>query len=237
LRTDPVVLTAAGGLAGLAWLEGDRRGALGVRFARWTGERWTRPEPVAAPGPGTQIALAGTRLADGSLLLLWAAYDGEDDEILWSRRGADGTWSRPHALGFGNSVPDVTPAVTALPGGGALAAWSRFDEASAQYLVMAARFDDGAWSAPHAVAPPGTAFPSFEATPDDAATPRLLVRTAAPRGWAVLELDADGRPRRVAHAEAAAPDRPRVEDAAGGVDLRWPGTGRASRALAWEILP
>lgn len=237
LHHDPLpLLDDAGALAGLAWLEGETARSLAVRFAAWDGTRWQRPVTVSAPGPGTQIALAAAALADGTLLLAWSAYDGHDDEVTWS--AWDGhSWSRPERLAADNAVPDVTPALAAVDGG-ALAAWSRFDGTT--YEVVAARFADGRWSPPVAVAPPGSVYPSFEPAPAGrgAAAPRLLVRTAAPRGWLLLELDGDGLPQRGAFAAAGESERPVVEDsaAAGEVTLAWPGRELPRRTASWSAV-
>jgi len=237
LHHDPLpLLDDAGALAGLAWLEGETPRSLAVRFARWDGARWRQPTTVSAPGPGTQIALAGAALADGTLLLAWSAFDGDDDEVLWS--AWDGAaWSPPARLAPDNAVPDITPALAAVDGG-ALGAWSRFDGTS--YEVVAARFEDGRWSAPAAVAPGGSVSPSFEPAPPGqaAATPRLLVRTAAPRGWMLVELDGGGRPQRAAFVAAAEGERPVVEDstAAGEVTLAWPGRDLPQRTASWHAV-
>jgi hypothetical protein len=237
LHHDPLpLLDDAGALAGLAWLEGEAARSLAVRFARWDGARWQRPVTVSAPGPGTQIALAAAALADGTLLLAWSAFDGRDDEVMWS--AFDGNaWSRPARLAADNAVPDITPALVAADGG-ALAAWARFDGTS--YEVVAARFAAGRWSAPAVVAPGGSVYPSFEPAPagQAAAAPRLLVRTAAPRGWMLVELAGDGRPQRSAFLAAAEGERPVVEDsaAAGEVTLAWPGRDLPRQTAAWRAV-
>jgi hypothetical protein len=243
LQGEPLPLVEDGRLAGLVWLEGDEAQRLAVRFARWNGAAWGKPRTISAAGPGSQLALAAARLADGSWLLAWSAFDGHDDEILWSR--FDGrAWGRPARVAPDDEVPDITPAVTAM-GDGALLAWSRFDGDG--YETVAARFSPagergGRFSPPRAVAPSGSAFPSFEpavdATPGDGAL--LLTRTAAPRGWSVTEIDASGAARRraaIAGGAAAGPasERPVVLGDAGGVALRFPASGER-RAAPWEPL-
>ncbi len=178
-RHDPRLLVANGELAALAWLEGRDLRSLAVRFARWDGEGWEAPRTVAAPGPGSQMALAGTRLADGSWLLAWSRYDGGDDEVVWSRSaGPDGaSWSAPRRIAADNAVPDITPALSAAPGG-AVAAWSRYD--GEDYRVVTARFDGRRWSAPRVVGPAGSLEPRWERSASD--EPALVVRTVLPRG-------------------------------------------------------
>ncbi len=124
-RRSPVLLVRKETLLGIAWLEGDTASSLSVRAAAWDGDAWQDVETVSAPGPGSQTGLTGTVLADGSWLLAWSAVDGEDDEIVWSRRAGD-RWTPVRPVSENNHVPDVTPVLTAA-GTGALLAWSRYD--------------------------------------------------------------------------------------------------------------
>jgi hypothetical protein len=197
LRREPLPLVEGGQLAGLVWLEGENRRSFGVRFAAWNGTVWEEPEVVAPPGPGSQLALTAARLDDGSWLLAWSAFDGQDDEIVWSRR-VNGAWTRPRRVADDNRVPDITPTLTAVDGG-ALLAWSRYDVASGQYRVVVARFANGRWTAPAVTGPAGSLDPTFEAaSAAPSGTVKLLYRTAAPRGWAALEMDAAGEKRSAA---------------------------------------
>ncbi|HEV7515818.1 MAG TPA: hypothetical protein VGR07_05935, partial [Thermoanaerobaculia bacterium] len=189
LRREPLPLVEDGRLSGLAWLEGDGARSLGIRYARWNGTAWEPPRTVAAPGPGSQLALTAALLSDGSWLLAWSAFDGHDDEIVWSRRAADGTWSAPRRVTADNDVPDVTPALTATAEG-ALLAWSRFDGTG--YQVVTARFRAGRWDEPRAAAPSGSLFPAFQAASNATGT-WLLYQIAAPRGWAAVEVDGSGQ--------------------------------------------
>lgn len=235
IRRQPLPFIENGHLAGLLWLEGNSRTSFGVLFAAWSGDGWSAPQTVAPPGPGSQLALTAARLADGSWLAAWSAYDGTDDEIVWSRRGRNGTWSPARRAAAGNQVPDVTPALTATRDG-ALLAWSRFDPASGEYRVAVSRFRNGSWSKPDLAAPAGSFFPSFEQASDGRVW--MLYRSAHPRGWAVAELDRAGRPVRRAAVEiaTAAAERPVVQAAADGLALAWPGRGER-RTVRWERVP
>jgi hypothetical protein len=231
LRQGPLPLVEGGRLAGLAWLEGQDRRAFAVRFAAWNGAGWEAPQTVAPPGPGSQLALAAARLADGSWLLAWSAFDGHDDEIVWSR-GKDGAWSRPKRAAADNHVPDITPALTA-DGRGALLAWSRFDPPTGSYRVAVARFQGDRWTAPVTAGPAGSLFPTFEMSEKSAAgAPRLLYRTAEPAGWVAADLDTAGRVTRTAAVAATTGTRPAVADGADGAVFRWP--GRTERTAAWK---
>src|SRR6185295_5869252 len=226
LRRQPLPLVEDGRLAGLLWLEGDSRTSFGVRFAEWSGAGWSAPQTVAAPGPGSQLALTAARLADGTWLAAWSAFDGTDDEIVWSRRGRDGAWSPAHRVAAGNDVPDMTPALTAT-GDGALLAWSRFDDgagAGGEYRVVVSRFrnGNGTWTQPAFAAPAGSLYPGFEPAPRGQVW--LLYRMAEPRGWTLAELDTQGRPMRQANVktEAAAGERPVALETGNGPALAWP---------------
>jgi len=225
----PEPVASADRLAGVAWIEGGER-SQAVRFAPWEGAAWGAAETVSPPGPGSQLAPAAAVLGDGTPLLVWSAFDGTDDEILWSARTAEG-WSAPRRLAEDDRVPDVAPALAAVPGG-ALAAWSRYDDA--EYRLWIAAYRDGRWEPARRAGEPGSLFPTFVAGGE---RPRILYRTAAPAGWAVLELDGAGRGLRWAAAAGAAPERPAVVEEGTESRLAWPGTDRPDVPLTWREVP
>lgn len=230
IRQEPLPLVEDGRLAGLVWLEGNDRQSFGVKIAAWNGAGWGEPKTIAPPGPGSQLALAAARLKDGSWLLAWSAYDGQDDEIVWTR-GQDGAWSRPKRVAVDNPVPDITPALAAV-GRGALLAWSRYEDG--EYRVVVSRFQNGKWSQPQAAGPAGSLYPTFEPSPEGSA--RVLFRTAAPRGWSVVDLDATGRAGRNAFLAAEESVRPVIsETSEGAVSFRWPASG-AESAASWKAM-
>lgn len=232
MRQGAVLLTEGERLAGMVWLEGAGSRSFAVQAAPWneaTGATvreagWGAPVTVAAPGPGSQLALTGAVLADGSWLVAWSAFDGTDDEILWSRRLA-GTesWSAPRRLGADNAVPDITPALVATEGG-ALAVWSRYDDG--QYRLFRARFAGDGFAAPEALAESGTMHPAFLRLGPDPEALTLLYLHAQPRSWGVMAVGADGTPGvpvLVPIATAAERQRPvlrRFDD--GVLHLTWP---------------
>ena len=185
LRGQPVVLVSDGSLVGLAWVEGDRQSDLQVWAARWTGNEWGETEPVSGPGPGSQLALAGAVLEDGSWLLVWTGFDGEDDETLFSHR-VQGIWSTPELVHADNQVPDITPALVALSDG-AVAAWSWFD--GGDYRIKTARFDGQDWTVNEPIGGKGSVYPTLVSTELGA---QLLFHTVAPETWTVVEVDARG---------------------------------------------
>ena len=225
VRRDPVLLVDDGRLAGAAWLEGDATGRLGVRAAAFDGERWGAPEPVAPPGPGSQLALAGAVLDDGSWLLAWSAFDGGDDEIVWAQR-LGGSWLPAARLGADNAVPDITPALAATAGGGAVAAWSRYD--GREYRLRTARFERGEWRLEEWAGSAGSLFPSFAGTREK---PWLLYRDARAAGWAVAEVAPAGEERTLPARRLAADtpsERPAVIAEDGAPLLVWPAAGDGS---------
>lgn len=229
-----VALLADSRLDGLVWLEGTDERSLAVKAARFKNGRWSAPRTISPPGPGSQLALAAARLSDGSYVIAWSAYDGEDDEILWSRGRPAGAWSAPRPVAPGNRVPDITPALVST-GSGALLSWASFD--GNDYRVRTAAFSaegKAPWSAPRTIGPPGSAFPTLEKTAEGI---RLLARTAAPRGWEAIETDALGKPlRRAAISTGESPaadrtERPRLlPTAAGALTFRWPADGKSAQA-------
>ncbi|HEY2293899.1 MAG TPA: hypothetical protein VGM86_24620 [Thermoanaerobaculia bacterium] len=215
-RRGPMLLVDGGRLAGMAWLEGDGDRALSVRAAVWNGKRWQTPERVSFPGTGSQLALTGAVLSDGSWLLAWSAFDGQDDEIVWARRQGD-AWQPVQRLTH-NSVPDITPALTATADGGALIAWSQFDGKG--YQMRMARFGREGWSGEHPAGASGSLYPTF------LGPSRLLyLDAAAPRSWSVLDLDAQGRVKARASV-ASTLERPAVAFEGTQVRMRWPAAKR-----------
>ncbi|MFN7963219.1 MAG: hypothetical protein U0002_18305 [Thermoanaerobaculia bacterium] len=228
IRRGATLLARGDELLGLAWLEGDEGRALAVKAAAWLGDRWAKPELVSGPGPGSQLGLSGAVLADGSWLLDWSAYDGEDDEVVFARRQG-GSWSKPRRVSTDNHVPDITPALAAV-GQGALLAWSRYD--GHDYRLMLARFDGKGFAGERVAGGPGTLYPSFQG---GGSRPRLVHLEAEPRTWKVLELDAQGQVRREAAMASQAEDRPSVRLRSGELELRW--AGEQPRSLAWRERP
>jgi hypothetical protein len=220
----PLLLSRDGRLAGLAWLEGEGERRFAVRAARWTGRGWAAAVTVAPPGSGSQLALTGAVLADGSWLLAWSAQDGNDADIWWSRLQA-GSWSTPQRVSRDNAVPDITPSLVAA-GKGALIAWSRYDGDS--YRLHRARFRDDSrdgrqrWQEEAATGSPSTLYPKFLA--GSAERPRLLFLNARAGSWELEELDATGRILRKAAAPGdrkTAGERPMVLDESQEVRFRW----------------
>jgi|GEM_PF-2133128 len=227
---EPLPLTFGNDLRGMLWLAGDGPRSTSVLFAEWLGDHWGPTEVVSPPGKGSQIALAATALGDGSFLAVWSAYDGSDDEIVWSRY-RDRSWSRPAPVAADNWVPDITPAVTDL-GGRAVAVWSHY-EAGGYRLVMS-RLDGDQWSKPRPFAAAGSLFPRFDHSADGTL---LLYRDARSGVWNVLKLDRDLRTTARASIDTGGAVEPAVL-AAGpeGLDVV-PGPDRPRITVPWAPVP
>ena len=235
-RGQPVLLVNSGRLVGLVWAEGNGHRELEIWAAPWRDGEWAIPERVSPQGPGSQLAPAATILEDGSWLVVWAAYDGTDDEIVWSRRQA-GIWSKPQRLHPDNDVPDIIPNLIAIEDG-ALAAWSWFD--GNDYRLLTVRLANDTWTAPEIIGGKGSGDPGLMQSAEGV---WLLFKTVEPASWTVLELDRKGTARRRATLMEKSNDRPVLfvgEDAR--ARLRWPRlAGRASPeieyVLEWQELP
>ncbi|MEM1177788.1 MAG: hypothetical protein AAGM22_05560 [Acidobacteriota bacterium] len=226
----PTVLADADrrGPATLLWIEGDSARESSVRAAAWNGAGWDDTVVLSPRGAGTQIALDALRLADGGLLATWSAFDGDDDEVVWSHSKDGTTWSEPLPLSE-NNVPDVTPAL-ALVDGGAVVAWSGYD--GNDYRVWTARFDGERWSDARRHGERGSVFPSFA---DPAAErPLLIYKQTAPSAWRISRLDGEGAESRTLSLELSK-QRPLVlgsDDE--GVSLRGAAEkSAATRRVSW----
>jgi hypothetical protein len=223
----PQPLVESGRLVGLVWLEGSDPSALGVRAAAWNGGGFTAAEWVSPALDGSQLALSGAVLADGSWLLVWSAFDGGDDEILWSRR--DGTsWTAPARLHPDNQVPDITP-VVAPTARGAVAAWSRYDGGAYRGRLM--RFEaDAGWRDEERLGGAGSVFPFF-AVDDTKSGPLLVFREGVEGRWDLIELGGRGEVRSRTRWTGDPGRRPVVQVGAGGAArLEWVARGSAERS-------
>lgn len=173
----PLPIVHRSELLGLVWLEGARLDRLAVVAARWQGDAWSQPVVVSPPGPGSQTGLTATVLRDGTWLLAWTRFDGEDDEIVWSTGDGRG-FGGAVLLGRGNSVADIQPDLLA-DGNGALIAWSR--EQAGRYILRMARFDGRSWS-------------EMEVEPMTAVAPKLRPGRGGGAPWLSLWTVENGAP-------------------------------------------
>ena len=219
----PTQVVSDGKLSNLVWIEGFAADRTRVMASEWTGTSWSQAEPVSDFGAGTQIALDLTRLGDGSLLAVWAAFDGEDDEIVWSRSRTNGSWSNPRPL-TANAVPDVTPTLHATETG-AVVAWSGYD--GKDYRIQLSRLALGTsgnpegWSAPVLLEGRGGVWPEFHT---EGQTAILTWRQAVPRTWMATVMDGETLlwTSPAAQPPAQLRGRPMAEMAQAELRLYWP---------------
>ena len=184
----PTVLLGPSGLEALLWIEGKTEQSGAVRVALWNGSAFSAPGDIAPMAAGTQTALQAIRLQDGSWLAVWSAYDGQDDEIMWSRGSRQG-WSPAKAI-TGNAVPDITPVLRLVPGG-VLAVWSFYD--GNDYRLRSARFEDWSWTDGGVFGGKGASHPFFA---EVGAQTLVSFRQVEPESWALVELADSGQPKR-----------------------------------------
>jgi len=236
LSNQPIAMIQDGVLVGLVWAAGADMRSLAIWAAEWLHGKWGEPELVSPQGPGSQVAPRAVVLDDSSWLVVWAAFDGEDDEIVWSRRET-GEWTKPSRVAEDNAVPDITPRLLSIDGG-AILFWSWYD--GNDYRMRSSRFLGGKWTAPKSFGEKGSLYPSVIQTADGG---MLLYKTVEPASWTVLAFDSQGAPSRQAVVDSDTEDRPMVVvDAARGALLRWQGAddeldASTDRAAAWQELP
>ena len=236
LSGQPILLIQDDFLAGLVWATGDELRGLEIWAAEWLHGKWGEPEIVSPKGPGSQVAPRALVLEDGSWLVAWAAYDGEDDEIVWSLRSR-GEWTKPTRVAADNVVPDITPRLLAIDGG-ALLAWSWYD--GNDYRMKTSRFISGNWTDPEVFGDKGSLYPSVIQTDEGGL---LLYKTVEPASWTVLALDRQGVASRRAVVADDSEDRPLLAiDEGKGALLRWQAADghfdlARDRASAWQELP
>ncbi len=217
-RTRPQLLTDDRELGGLVWLEGVESGSLGVRFSRWTGNGWTAPEWVSEPATGSQLGLSARVLADGTWLAVWSAFDGQDDEVLYSFLEV-GRWSQPQRISINNAVPDITPtlAPTAF---GAIVAWSRYD--GNDYRIRISSFDGSRWGEESWLGEAGSLFPTYLFDADDlGAGSKLLFQTVSTSAWSVVDFSSRGQLNSHSELVTEEQDRPLIHNDGNSTSLEW----------------
>lgn len=228
-RGRPQLIADGDRLLGLVWLEGARQEELTVQAAEWLTGLWGSTTTLSPRSVGSQLAPSATVLADGRWLVVWTAYDGRDDETLWSAWDGE-QWSAPARLHEENTTPDVTPTVLAV-GSGALAAWSWLD--GSDYRLRLAAFDGTGWH----LLPPGrergVVSPRLSASTGDAL---VTFSSVVPEAWTAIELDSQGNELRRAIVASGSTSDPLVEPAASGVAFDWSPAG-STLLGAWQDPP
>ncbi len=183
-------------LRGLAWLEANRPRGQEVWLAPRRGGAFEPAVRLVADGPGSQTALDAAVLADGAWLLVWCAFDGEDDELVWRHGRPGGDWTGGR-VSPDNRVPDIAPRLLVTREGAAVA-WSRYD--GRVYRVRTARFEDGRWSGEGWAGPPDSLYPEWAGAGD-----ALLYLEGATRTWTAAGPEATVRFETATSATSATP--------------------------------
>lgn len=224
----PQLMLGDAGPEALIWIEGDSHQKTRVRAARWSDSGWAQPSTVSPVGPGTQIALQAARLASGDFLAVWSAFDGTDDEMVWSLFNGQ-SWTAPAPITT-NEVPDVTPALRAMEDG-ALLVWSTFD--GNDYRLLSAAFTGSAWTRGQGFGNRGSVFPTFAAT----AAPMVIFQQTSPRAWVFSELNLRAQVLRSAAIEYRR-QRPIVQSRdTKGVTISWPEPATEDSAAKARLVP
>jgi hypothetical protein len=228
VRRSPVALSDGKSLHGVLWLEGDGPRSLSVRASDWLGITWGGPVAISVPGPGTQTALDAALLDDGSVLAVWSAFDGRDDEIMWSL-GMDGGWTEPSPLSA-NSVPDIVPTVVASETG-AIVSWNEFDSDADEYRVVTSQWVEGRWTEPRAEVG-GTLYPELYLL-EQRPTLLFLDLSDGRSVWRIQELHPETAEVVRASAVEGEQSRPLLLQGDSGAYLEWTGSG-VRRPVPWE---
>lgn len=214
-RLRPRVLNNEGAGPALAWLEGPDLKSLSIRISNLLPSGWTEIASMPRRLRGGQTGLSVAPLADGSYLLVWAEFDGSDDDLMYARLIGQ-TVTPPKRVGPDNQVPDVMPSVIDVPGG-ALLAWSQLD--NGDYRIKIRRFEGTSWGSARTHGPPGALRPELRLQGNAL---HLLYREAWPRRWAVEEIRPSGRAERRASVALESLHPPVVESVDNeNVVLRW----------------
>ena len=227
-RGRPTLVTDDTRLLGLVWLEGLTQAELVVRAAEWLGTGWSEPVTVSPVGPGSQVAPVVTVLADGRWLLVWTAFDGTDDETVWSVFDR-GRWSAPTPVHDDNEAPDILPTLVTTRRG-AIAAWSWLD--GRDYRLRTAFFDGRRWRVDSPSGGRGSLEARFVAT---SGAYLLSFETVVPEIWAAWEFDDTGHVTGRAEIEQDDGPRPMVDRLGSGVAfLRPEGDVVRETAATWK---
>lgn len=135
--------TAAITSGGVAWVLFGRRddGDVAVWGTRWTGERWSAPEPVTEGGhPAFNQEVVA--LPDGGLEVCWQARHGDRFAICARRWTPVGGWGDTVRVSSGVEANVWDPTVAAHDDGATAYAWSEYAD-GAYRVVVRRRSADG----------------------------------------------------------------------------------------------
>lgn len=123
--------------------------------------QWTSPTTLTAPLTSGQIVQQITSLTSGQPLISWAegSSSGSFSSMQQTAPGAftPAGFTAAAVPGGFLPAPDERVQISALPNGGALAAWRTYDSDSGSLQIAASNYDavTGAWSTPVLLVPTG----------------------------------------------------------------------------------
>lgn len=225
-------LASGNGQVWLTWVASDPQWPHETVYAaRWTGAGWSTAEALPAT-IGTPMAPSIATDSRGRPAVVWAASDGTDAEIWFSRR-RQGSWSLPVGVSD-NQEPDILPHI-AFVDSRPVVAWAESGAAGYLPVVATGRRAGGDWSAPHRLSlQPGSSPKVFAAlsgpgvvwTAHRSGQTVLVASTRASAGWSPATELTRTHSGRLAAATSSR---------RGTLTLAWPERDRAVTAEAREL--
>jgi hypothetical protein len=102
----PAALVTSDQTLWVAW-QSDSGGFFQIYYQTYDGVKWTTPAPISAGGSNSAPSLA--QLANGTIILVWAAGTNGSDDHLYYSRNTNGIWSGITQLTSGNTFTDELP--------------------------------------------------------------------------------------------------------------------------------
>ncbi len=118
---------------------------IALMYSVKSGNNWAQPRTIDT---GMRSNTAVSLIVDQEDVpwIVWAGFDGNDDEIFWAR-WEDGQWGAPEHVAAANDVPDLLP-VLSMDGQGVLSVrWQSFN--GERYVSTSRSFIDGKWQESH----------------------------------------------------------------------------------------
>lgn len=141
----PAIITDKNGTTWIVWTSIDSREQTSqLMFSRLDDETWSVPETIET-GLSTNTAASLASDQDDVVWLVWAGYDGQDDDIYFSR-WRENQWDAPEIVNEDNANPDLLPVVGVEKGGNIWVIWTGFDGES--YRSYKSRWNGDVWDAP-----------------------------------------------------------------------------------------
>jgi len=140
----PAITTDAQGNIWVMWSEANAKATeLRYRIKHKVSDTWGQIKSFET-GFGNNALPALITDKEGVLWSFWAAVDGEDDEIFYSRYKS-GSWGKPLRIAPDNKVPDIEPTVVLTSLGKPRVNWKSFDMVTYKYRNKVAEWNKDRW--------------------------------------------------------------------------------------------